>query len=60
MTEQQMDQGRLEILRRIDKFTEPSEMSWQDAVNWLSDLSAELDFRVDALYEEMEDEEEDA
>lgn len=61
MTEETMEQEREEILRRVDKFTKPGPaMSRQDAANWIADLADRLDQRVAALYEEMDEEAEDA
>ena len=59
MLEEEMEREKQDVLRRIDKFTEPDKMSKQDAADWLDELVAEIGYRTDALYEEMEEEEED-
>lgn len=54
-----MDQALKErILRDIDKATEPNVMSQQDAYEFLSELQSDIESRVEALAEEMEDVEE--
>ena len=61
MSEEEMEQEKQSVLLRIDKFTEPGPaMSRQDAANWLADLADRLGQRMEALYEEMDEEDEDA
>lgn len=44
---------RDQILRLIDEATEPKAMSEQDALDWLEELAADIDGRIDALRDQM-------
>jgi hypothetical protein len=50
-----MPEPKEDILRRIDLATEPGKMSQQVALDWLEELGADLEARIEALREEMED-----
>lgn len=47
-----MDEKRSAILKQIDRATAPEAMTPQEAVEFLEELSADLDGRIDALKEE--------
>lgn len=49
-----MTKTREQILDDIDEATEPKQMSWQEAVEFLGELSADIKQRIETLHEENE------
>lgn len=43
-----------QLLREIDKATDPHEMTPQEALEWLEDLAAEIEGRIAGLQDDME------
>lgn len=50
----EIEAAKQRILLDIDSITEPSQMSQQQAVEFLEELIADLETRVEAINEEME------
>jgi hypothetical protein len=44
----------MQILDDIDEATVPDKMSWREAIEFLEELSADLDGRIETLREENE------
>lgn len=53
-----MDSSREGILEAIDAATHPDKMSKRDAKDWLEELYCDIQGRLDALVDELRDEEE--
>lgn len=51
-----MDPKREQILNEIDRATAPDVMGWREALQFLEELSADLDGRIEALREENKEE----
>lgn len=49
-------EARREVIDLLDRLTEPSQMSKQEALDTLEELSADLEGRVEALKNEIRDE----